>query len=333
MTKDNTSTTITQPLSKNAQKRAAKAAYLQEKKLERRKREKAVKKEKKRAQRERAAATRTGDEDAEDVDHINEPARKKVKPSGPVRTFKARVVIDLGFDSYMTDREVASMNSQLAFCYSANRHATCPFETLLFTSLSGRLRTRLEEQNNAGYKRWTSCEWWDEGYERLWRDESTTENTSEDDEVEVDKGKRSRSSKEAVVYLTADADDELEELRESETYILGGIVDRNRHKFLCQKKAKESGIRTARLPIGKYLAEMKTRKVLTVNQVFEILVHWTENRDWKAAIYSVMPKRKFIQPSNSGATQIDSKEAVGLEEVEGVEDDDEGASEPAIAEP
>ena len=104
MNNDYAPTTAQQPLSKNAQKRAAKAAYLQEKKLERRKREKAAKKEKKRAQRERAAAVRAGDEDADDADDINEPARKKVKHDGPVRTFKARVVVDLGFDSYMTDR-------------------------------------------------------------------------------------------------------------------------------------------------------------------------------------------------------------------------------------
>ena len=40
---------------------------------------------------------------------------------------------------------------------------------------------------------------------------------------------------------------------------------------------------------------MTTRKVLTVNQVFEILVHWTESRDWEEALYSVVPKRKFEQ--------------------------------------
>jgi hypothetical protein len=38
-------------------------------------------------------------------------------------------------------------------------------------------------------------------------------------------------------------------------------------QFLCQNKAEKYGIRTARLPIGKYLADLPTRKVLTVNQV------------------------------------------------------------------
>ena len=36
---------------------------------------------------------------------------------------------------------------------------------------------------------------------------------------------------------------------------------------LCEGKAKGQGIRTARLPIGVFLSELPTRKVLTVNQV------------------------------------------------------------------
>lgn len=41
---------------------------------------------------------------------------------------------------------------------------------------------------------------------------------------------RASCSQESVVYLTADAEDELLELKEGETYIIGGIVDRNRYK-------------------------------------------------------------------------------------------------------
>jgi tRNA (guanine9-N1)-methyltransferase len=41
---------------------------------------------------------------------------------------------------------------------------------------------------------------------------------------------RASCSRESVVYLTADADEELLELKEGETYVIGGIVDRNRYK-------------------------------------------------------------------------------------------------------
>lgn len=41
------------------------------------------------------------------------------------------------------------------------------------------------------------------------------------------------------------------------------------------------------------MAEMTTRKVLTVNQVLEILLEWVATKDWRQALYSVMPKRKF----------------------------------------
>lgn len=121
-----------------------------------------------------------------------------------------------------------SLSSQLAYTYSANRVASYPF-TLLFTSLGGRVLERLESLNDAGYKRWTETQWWTEGYERLWTSNftaiaNTPQTEGENSHVPI------TCAKESVVYLTADAEETLSELKPEETYIIGGIVDRNRHK-------------------------------------------------------------------------------------------------------
>ena len=65
------------------------------------------------------------------------------------------------------------------------------------------------------------------------------------------------------------------------------------HQALCENKARSQSIRTARLPIGVYLKELPTRKVLTVNQVLDILLNWVEHRDWKKALFDIIPQRKF----------------------------------------
>ena len=70
--------------------------------------------------------------------------------------------------------------------------------------------------NDAGYKRWDRTEWWQEGYERLW--------------MELVDGEEAENTKRNIVYLTADSEQELTELKKHETYIIGGICDHNRHK-------------------------------------------------------------------------------------------------------
>ncbi|KAI0320281.1 guanine-1-methyltransferase-domain-containing protein [Amylostereum chailletii] len=311
------------PLSKRARKKAQKAALFEERKLERRAREKEAKKEKKRKRAERVAAG----------ENVSDDERVKKKPKGGQKTpFDARVVVDLGFDdkmsekarpiSYSLSREISSLCSQLAYTYSANRRSSTPFTSLLFTSLNGRTLDRLEAMNKAGYKRWSSTEWWSDNYDHLWTEEAATE-ISPDKSTTNDPPKATdiKVSQDSVVYLTADTSEELMELKEGETYIIGGICDHNRYKNLCLNKARESGIRAAQLPIGRYLSNLPTRKVLTVNQVFEILVKWVETRDWEEALYSVIPKRKF-QDGNTVRHEDDEEVWCNDDATEGREPDD-----------
>lgn len=53
----------------------------------------------------------------------------------------------------------------------------------------------------------------------------------------------------------------------------------------------ERGICHARLPIDEFI-EMKTRKVLTVDHVFDILAGSSAGKSWKDAFLRVLPARK-----------------------------------------
>lgn len=87
---------------------------------------------------------------------------------------------------------------------------------------------------------------------------------------------------------------------------------------LCLQKSLTHNIRSARLPIGTYLSQLKTRHVLTVNQTFEILLRWVESRDWENALEEVVPKRKFAEKSSGRG---------GLVKGGGENEDEEGQGE------
>ncbi|KIJ22746.1 hypothetical protein M422DRAFT_134047, partial [Sphaerobolus stellatus SS14] len=302
------------PLSKNAQKRILKQERFAAQKAERRAREKAKRKERAVEKRQR--------EDSEEP-----PANKRRKVDGPKRPFNARVVIDLGFDDLMNEKEVVSLCSQLAYTYSSNRRSPTPFQSVLCTSLNGKTLARMHVLGDQ-HHRWHRVDFWENSYEHLWAEsdasaeiaaagtstaEADTSHPSEADPSPKEpipetnptappKPAVHKAAKESIVYLTGDADEELTELKEGETYIIGGICDHNRYKNLCMNKAATQSLRYARLPIGTYIKNLPSRKILTVNQVFDILLQWVETRDWEKALYSVMPKRKFQQGGAAGTS-------------------------------
>lgn len=92
----------------------------------------------------------------------------------------------------------------------------------------------------------------------------------------------------------ADSPDTLDTLSEKDIYIIGGIVDRNRYKGLTFDKATGQGLRTAKLPLGDNLA-MQGSKVLTVNQVVDIMLAYMELGEWGAACEKAVPQRKKVE--------------------------------------
>jgi tRNA (guanine9-N1)-methyltransferase len=73
------------------------------------------------------------------------------------------------------------------------------------------------------------------------------------------------------------------------------------------------------LPIGDYI-KLASRKVLTVNQVFEIMVKWLDCRDWEKAFMEIIPERKLKESTfiKQGQNNSDEEED---EEEELVTDD------------
>lgn len=180
------------------------------------------------------------------------------------------------------------MNTQLAYCHSANRGSSQPVK-VLYSSFSGRLRQRMESIGST-HEKWKGIEYWEEPYEGLWQAAEETVKQPEAGAGEEGEGEknavassskitigaeagkpRSTCARSDVVYLTGDSPNIITSFESNKTYILGGIVDRNRYKMLCYDKAVAQGVAHAALPIAEFMPEMKTRYVLTVNQASPIL--------------------------------------------------------------
>ncbi|KAK6543205.1 tRNA (guanine(9)-N(1))-methyltransferase [Orbilia ellipsospora] len=179
-----------------------------------------------------------------------------------------KCIVDCSFDDYMTDKEVASLGAQVSRCYSDNRVAKFSMD-LWLTCVDKRLRSHLSLMHGDKWKSWRKITITEKDYD------ISTEGTNVEN----------------IIYLSSDSADTLEALEEGKTYIVGGIVDKNRYKGLCFNKATKQRLRTAKLPIGEYI-KMTGRVTLTTNQVVEIMLKWLELRNWKGAFEKVIPMRK-----------------------------------------
>ncbi|KAL0252814.1 tRNA (guanine(9)-N1)-methyltransferase [Cryptococcus tetragattii IND107] len=334
-----------QGMSKKAMKRAAKQARLEEIKPLKRAAERERRRQRTAQLAEGYAAGTLNEADKElverrrRVERERKEAQRRVESGDQANDWLGGVVIDLGFDDLMTDQEIASMAQQLGYLYSSNRTAEKPVRTVIHTTFSPAASPRLwQRMENFNWHKWSRCHWWEQGLETLKSQldpatsilcaQSVVSDKAQDKAGVDTKSLLSRltgpqvpvdlqAGKHKLVYLSADAEDELLSLSEDEIYIIGGIVDRNRHKNLCQGKAEQLGIRTARLPIGTFLEMLPTRKVLTVNQVFDILVKYIHLSDWAAAFEAVIPIRKYAPGRKAKRAKLEAKKDERDEEEEG----------------
>ncbi|XP_054707510.1 tRNA methyltransferase 10 homolog A-like [Uloborus diversus] len=194
------------------------------------------------------------------------PSRKILKSLKMAdSTCKLKVCFDLSLADVMTPSEFSKTFKQLHRCYSINRRAKAPLQLYI----SG-----YSDPTKVAMSKMSGCFNWDVNF-------------SQNSYSEL-------FEKQNIVYLTSDSPNELETLDHSKTYVIGALVDHNRLKNFCFEKAEKDGIDHAKLPLDSYF-KFKTRKVLTIDQVYLIFLRLTEGKSWVDAIVETVPKRKGIE--------------------------------------
>lgn len=249
------------------------------------------------------------------------------------------IIIDCSFDEKMLETEITSLSSQITRCYSDNSKAKYRAH-LAVSSFNKRLKERFDTVLQKQYKKWKGVKFLGEDFVKVAKQANDwmTEQHGKHDYSESAfakqnasiEGEDSRKRKGEVIYLSSDSDNVINKLEPYCTYIVGGLVDRNRHKGICYKSAIDAGVKTARLPIGEFL-EMNSRKVLTTNHVNEIMLHWLDLGDWGEAFVKVIPKRKGLalkgQAVDAESTKVEPESSTkeGSNAKDSAEEDELGS--------
>ena len=188
------------------------------------------------------------------------------------------ICFDLNYNSYMDYKEQKSLIAQLSLCYGINKHNIKKIN-FYFTNMTQDLMHKL---NKNGAEKW-KVHYYDTPFYLT------------DELIKLNK---------EFVYLTPDAEEDLEDVSEDKIYIVGGIVDRsviknlsmNRVTSLKNENIGNFKIVTKKLPLLKYIKDLKNI-VLNINTVVEILSLYLDmdkdKKDWKNVLERALPKRKF----------------------------------------
>jgi tRNA (guanine9-N1)-methyltransferase len=198
-------------------------------------------------------------------------------------------LFDCNFDDLMYDSELKSLGVQITRSYSDNRKSQFHAH-MAMSSFGGKLQERFDGILAKQYTSWKNFSFFSEDFVEV-SEKAKVWMKGEQGGVVSGALSQADGVEGEVVYLSAESDVTLERLKPNSTYIIGGLVDKNRHKGICYKRAMDRGIKTAKLPIGEFL-QMKSRKVLATNHVIEIMLKWLECGDWGKAFLEVIPARK-----------------------------------------
>lgn len=197
-----------------------------------------------------------------------------------------KICIDCSFSDKMSNKELARLAQQIGRCYAVNKSLDKPVHlTLCNLDKESKLYAELC-RINCGFS--------------LYVIETT------DRSIEQHYGEQNLNK---ISYLSPDAKTQLETLDLESVYVIGGLVDETVSKKVTLAKCEKLNIQTYSLPIEKYMTRKTVEnvtftynKILTVNQVFEILADFYANNDWKKALDIGVPKRKGFVVSTDNHT-------------------------------
>ncbi|KAL4703013.1 hypothetical protein ACJJTC_009999 [Scirpophaga incertulas] len=203
------------------------------------------------------------------------PSRKALKKMILDKAKKdVGIIVDLSFDNLMIEKDRYKVIKQILRCYSVNRRSNAPVHFHI-TSFGETSKVDISRHN--GYENW-DVEFHEVSYLDLF-------------------------PKEKLVYLTSESENVIENFEEDTYYIIGGLVDHNQHKGLCHSIAIKQDIRHGRLPLDRYI-NMKTRKVLTIDHVFEIILKVCEGMSWQDTLMKVLPIRKGAHICDNNSVDV-----------------------------
>lgn len=197
--------------------------------------------------------------------------------------FSEKIIFDCSYDTHMNRKEAKSAAKQLVEVFSENRRSRDPFD-LHFCNVN---------YNSATFERVVSL------MPNL-RDENFPLNLHEGSYLDS-------FPKDKLVYLTPHCKTDLAEFDADAIYIVGAMVDTRNHEPLSMMKAKELGIKMAKLPLERYLDWGLGCKTLTLDQMMKILLEWRATKSWEKALRHV-PRRKVIEKYSDNVDYSRQKE-------------------------
>ena len=272
----------TEQLSKKAQKKTLRLEKLKAQKKANRKLKKQLAKDKK-----KESISKSGQSTASE-NHVSKKTLKLQTIEKLQNVLKddessrPKVCIDLQYEELMSEKELIHLAQQLSRVYGFNRKSSDPCH-LTFCHLPKDCKTR------------QICCDKSEGFANY------ILNFSEKSLIDTFENR-----KQDLVYLTPDSDNLLEDIEDNKIYVIGGLVDDSVKKLSSLSFAKDQGLTTAKLPIDKYCSRIEGsfKQILTINQVFEILLNKIQGFSWPQVFSQSLPSRIGFQSQEGFASPV-----------------------------